>query len=54
MKVKLNVSIDEWDKYCQEWNITQEEAIETQENGNWFIETNEDIARELLNNNMVS
>ena len=52
-KVKLIVSIDTWDKYAEISGITKHEAIETQENGKWFIQTSESIATQLLNCKMV-
>lgn len=53
IKVKLIVSIDEWDKYADFWAITKDEAKETQDNGNWYIETTEEIAEALIDNEIA-
>lgn len=53
IKVKLLITIDEWDKYTEDWDINSLEAIETQINKDWYIETNKDISDYLINNNMA-
>lgn len=53
IKVKLLITIDEWDKYTEDWDINSLEAIETQINKEWYIETNKDISDYLINNNMA-
>ena len=53
IKVKLLITIDEWDKYTEDWDINSLEAIETQINKDWYIETKKDISDYLINNNMA-
>ena len=53
IKVKLLITIDEWDKYTEDWDINSLEAIETQINKDWYIETNKDISDYLIDNNMA-
>jgi hypothetical protein len=53
IKVRLLISIDEWDKYAEINGITIHEAIETKIFKYWYIETNKDIADNLINNNMA-
>jgi hypothetical protein len=53
IKVKLLITIDEWDKYTEDWDINSLEAIETQINKDWYVETNKDISDYLINNNMA-
>ncbi len=53
MKLKLLVSIDNWDKYTEEWDINPLEAIITDSNGDWYVKTNKDIADCLISNNMA-
>jgi hypothetical protein len=37
--LKLLWSIDEWDKYCSEWQINETEVREFQEDKSWYLET---------------
>jgi hypothetical protein len=53
IKLKLLVSIDNWDRYTEEWDINPLEAIITNSNNNWYVKTNKDIADYLINNNMA-
>lgn len=53
IKLRLLISIDEWDKYTEDWDINPLEAIETQIFKHWYIETNKDIADYLINNKMA-
>ena len=53
IKLKLLVSIDDWDKYAEINGITPVEAEETQEHKNWYINANEDIAEALINNKIA-
>jgi hypothetical protein len=48
VKLKLLISIDEWDKYTAEWDISEVEVEEYQENGVWVLQTNEEIADVLV------
>jgi hypothetical protein len=53
IKLKLLVSIDNWDRYTEEWDINPLEAIITNSNNNWYVKTNKDIADYLISNNMA-
>jgi hypothetical protein len=53
MKLKLLVSIDNWDRYTEEWDINPLEAIITNSNNNWYVKTNKDIADYLISKNMA-
>lgn len=53
IKLKLLVSIDNWDRYTEEWDINPLEAVETNKDGHWYIQTNKDISDYLINNNMA-
>lgn len=50
IKMRLLISIDQWDKYAEYWQITCKEIYK---NGQWYIHTNKDIANTLINNNMA-
>lgn len=53
IKVRLLISIDDWDKYAEINGITRHEAIEINEKKNWYLETCESIANNLINKNMA-
>jgi hypothetical protein len=53
IKLKLLVSIDNWDRYTEEWDINPLEAIITNSNNNWYVKTNKDIADYLISKNMA-
>jgi hypothetical protein len=53
IKLKLLVSIDDWDKYAEMHGITPIEAEETQEHKNWYLNTDNHIAQVLINNKMA-
>ena len=50
IKVNLLISIDEWDKYAQEWKITSKEIYK---NGEWYIKISKDIADNMINEKMA-
>jgi hypothetical protein len=53
IKLKLLVSIDDWDKYAEMHGITLYEAEETQENKNWYLNADKHLAKVLINNKMA-
>lgn len=53
IKLRLAISIDEWDKYTAEWDISEDEVEETQVNGAWVLLTNEEIADILIKQNIA-
>lgn len=53
IKLKLLVSIDDWDKYAEINGITPIEAEETQEHKNWYLNTDKFIAEVLINNKIA-
>jgi hypothetical protein len=53
IKLKLLISIDEWDKYTAEWDISEDEVVEYKVNDIWVLQTNEEIANVLVNQNIA-
>ncbi len=53
IKLKLLVSIDDWDKYAEINGITPIEVEETQEHKNWYLNTDKSIAEVLINNKIA-
>lgn len=52
-KLKLLVSIDDWDKYAEMHGITSIEVEELQENNNWYLKTDKDISEMLIKNKIA-
>jgi hypothetical protein len=53
IKLKLLVSIDDWDKYAEMHGITIYEAEETQEHKKWYLNADKHLAKTLINNKMA-
>ena len=53
IKLKLLVSIDDWDKYAEINGITPIEAEETQEHKNWYLNADKHLAKVLIDNKMA-
>jgi len=53
IKLKLLISIDEWDKYTAEWDISEDEVVEYKLDDIWVLQTNEEIANVLVNQNIA-
>lgn len=50
IKLRLLISIDEWDIYTQLWYISPVEVQEESKSGKWLLTTtSESIANELVN-----
>jgi hypothetical protein len=53
IRLKLIIPVDEWDKYTSEWDISEFEVEELFVNGNFVLQTNEEIADVLVNNKIA-
>jgi hypothetical protein len=53
IRLKLIVPIDEWDKYCAEWDISEFEVEEIKVNGKFVLQTYEEMADALVNNKIA-
>ena len=53
IKLRLTIPIDEWDKYTAEWDISEDEVEEYKVNDIWVLQTNEEIANVLVNQNIA-
>ena len=53
IRLQLVIPIDEWDKYTAEWDISETEVEESQVNGVWVLQTNEEIANVLVSQNIA-
>lgn len=53
IRLKLVIPIDEWDKYTAEWDISEAEVEEYQVNGEWVLQTSEEIADVLVSQNIA-
>ena len=53
IRLQLVIPIDEWDRYTAEWDISEYEVEESQINGVWVLQTNEEIANVLVSQNIA-